>query len=501
MHGNICRITRDPLFFVFFLISYIYVPIQFLDRCYTKSVVFYYVVASCIVSLFIWYGCNLIIEKWNRRIKVLLIWLSSFFCALNAFVWEKFENIISPGILDILAATNVGEVTEFCSTYLSISWILLCGIIPLLWSSIYVFLRSICRYSPSWFIGCQFLIILLSTSLTFYSPVLMKEAIVGDLWSFSMDDHVDLYQHLTNPILTETRADHPQKVVVIIGESFSRSHSSLFGYTHETNPELKVLLNEGDLILFSQVTSPAPGTLEAFRQILGTYNPEQCTKKWYDCTNLIEVARQLGYRTSWNSNQSCLPMFDDVCGTYARFCDECYFNKEDGSGYDDYLLRFNYSNRKEKDFAFYHLMGQHGKYAMRFPQKFAQFSADDYIDLPENQRVVLADYDNATLFNDFVVASLMKLYTREDAVVFYFPDHGQDLFETDQENFGHGRLGNPASIEVATQIPLVIYTNETFRKQHPDVIQYLSNIKDNPLNTTSFYKLVLDVMGYHMKEQ
>lgn len=496
------KLTKDPAFLFFVTVSYCFVPLQFVYRCYPKSVAIYYLVASCCLLAFLWFFINTFKDIWSRKIKTILVWLVSFYCVVNAFVWERFENIISPSIFDILSATNAQETKEFCTTYLTSTWIFAFVLIPIIWTICYIYVRKCCPNSPRLFLGVVSFMILGGFGLTCYSPVLMKEAFVGELWNFSMDDHVDLHHHLTHPKLIETREDHPEKIVVIIGESFSKSHSSLYGYSKDTNPKLTSLENAGDLIVFSSVTSPAPGTLEAFRQILGTYNDkvESTGKKWYDCSNIIEMVRTLGYCTRWASNQSNLPMFDDVCSTYASFCDESHFNKEDGSGYDEYLLQFDFSQTNNKDFVVYHLMGQHGKYAVRYPQSFAHFSSKDYLNLPINQRQVIADYDNATLYNDSIVYSLMSLYACEDAIVFYFPDHGQDLFETDPENFGHGRIGNPESVKVATQIPFMVYVNGVFRENHPDAVQSLSKIKDIPLNTTAFYKVVLDVMGYQMEE-
>lgn len=501
--GMVRKLTRDPAFLLFVIISYCFVPLQFVYRCYPKSVTVYFFVASCCVSTFLWIFVNLFKEIWSRKIKTVLVWSVSFYGVVNAFVWEKFENIVSPSIIDILSATNAQESKEFCSSYLTSTWVFTLVLIPIAWTICYIYVRRYYHKSPNWYLGVVSFLILSGLGLACYSPVLMKETIIGNLWNFSMDDHVDLHHHLTHPKLIETREDHPEKIVVIIGESFSKSHSSLYGYSKDTNPKLTSLENAGDLIVFSSVTSPAPGTLEAFRQILGTYNDkvESTGKKWYDCSNIIEMVRTLGYCTRWASNQSNLPMFDDVCSTYASFCDESHFNKEDGSGYDEYLLQFDFSQTNNKDFVVYHLMGQHGKYAVRFPQTFAHFSYEDYSNLPVNQRQVIADYDNATRYNDTIVHSLMTLYASDDAIVFYFPDHGQDLFETDSKNYGHGRYGNPESVQVATQIPFVVYANDVFRERHSGAIQFLSKIKDIPLNTTTFYKLVLEVMGYHLEEQ
>ena len=42
------------------------------------------------------------------------------------------------------------------------------------------------------------------------------------------------------------------------------------------------------------------------------------------------------------------------------------------------------------------------------------------------QRKVLSHYDNATLYNDSIVAEIVKRFQKEDAVIIYVPDHGEE---------------------------------------------------------------------------
>lgn len=46
-------------------------------------------------------------------------------------------------------------------------------------------------------------------------------------------------------------------IVIIIGESFSKHHSSLYGYPLPTNPRLEERLRRGELFVFRDVVSPA----------------------------------------------------------------------------------------------------------------------------------------------------------------------------------------------------------------------------------------------------
>lgn len=491
--------NKDPFFFPFFLIPCTVVTLLFLLRCYTIGVIVYYIIAVSFGSLLIGGICNSLKDTWGVWIKSSLVYLATVYCVIQSFLWFKFENILSAGVIDILAATNTREAGEFFTMYVSPLWGIALLFLPIVWTWIYKRCAELCPMAPHWFFYAQTLFAIVAISLCAYSPTLFFQSVVGELWNFPMDNHVDLYQHQTCPVIEEIRPNHPDRVVVIIGESFSRSHSSLYGYDKETNPELQALSNAGNLLLFSDVSSPSTSTLEAFRQILGSYNEEKCDGRWYDYLHLLEALRTAGYHLSWVSNQGCLPMFDDVSSTYARYCDESHFNKSDGSGFDSFVLDFDYSKTEGKEAVIYHLMGQHGVYTKRYPSSFTHYHPSDYNELPSHQREVIASYDNATRYNDYIVSSLMKMYSDSDALVFYFPDHGQDLFETDPDKYGHGRLGNPESVKIGTQIPFMVFSDSKFRNNHPEVIELLNTKKDLPFNTTDFFYLALEAMGYKIR--
>jgi len=494
------RMTRDYVFLCFFILSIAFVPFQFVARCYVPTVTLFYVVSAWTIATVFSLFLNCIEQKWGIILKTVLLFFVTIYSCINAFVWYNFECLISSGVLDIVLATNRNEAIEFWSQYGSWTWICIIVVVPSIWVGLYQKLFTFNRDNHRSKIIFFLLPFIGFFSLSCYAPKLMFNSITGELWSFSSFDHVELRQYKTHPSFSEIRTDHPEKVVIILGESFARSHSSVYGYSKETNPKLAQLAREGSLIVYSDVKSPATSTLESLRRILTTYSQyqQQVGEKWYLCPNLIDIAQTLGYQTCWISNQSCLPMFDDLSTAFANLCEEQHFNKDDGSGMDEFVLGFNYAEKDSLVLIIYHLMGQHGVYEKRCPDNFRKFSISDYSELPDNQRKVIADYDNATLYNDYVVATLMEYYSNSDAVVFYFPDHGQDLFETSKDHFGHGRLGNPASVEVGKTIPFFVFAGTKFQILHPESYEQLKKHSASSFETSNFYQLVLDVMGYKL---
>ena len=77
-----------------------------------------------------------------------------------------------------------------------------------------------------------------------------------------MNCFIDLmkYQKTAN-LVSKRIEERPSNIVLIIGESHNRNHSSLYGDEKNTNPNLKEKLMQGNLFLFSYVISAATTTI------------------------------------------------------------------------------------------------------------------------------------------------------------------------------------------------------------------------------------------------
>jgi heptose-I-phosphate ethanolaminephosphotransferase len=80
-----------------------------------------------------------------------------------------------------------------------------------------------------------------------------------------------------------------------------------------------------------------------------------------------------------------------------------------------------------------HLLGTHMSYHYRYPQSFDRFT--DRVGVPANvtadQLPVYNSYDNAVLYNDYVVSSLIKRFAATDPSGFllYLSDHGESVYD------------------------------------------------------------------------
>ena len=144
-------------------------------------------------------------------------------------------------------------------------------------------------------------------------------------------------------------------------------------------------------------------------------------------------------------------------------------------------------------------MGQHINYKQRFPSSRAKFVADNY-DRPKlsrRQRQKMADYDNATLYNDSVLAAIVQRYRDKDAIVVYMADHGEECYDDD-----HHVLGRLHSAEIDErlarnefEIPFWIWCSKKYIHQRPEIFQSIKTARHRPMMTDVVPHLLLYLAG------
>ena len=466
-------------------------------RCGLHLAAMYYVFAymiSLVVGLY---------KPISGVLKAIVIIVFGIYFSVNVFCISVYNTTITPDIMAIIRATNYDETKEFLMTYIGAKEILfMVGFVIALWAILRadnILRRFLNKYRYLSAVPIVFLILAILSVCRNYR-VLVLEFDSESHWIFNAEEIIDLRLHKTNPTISETDSIHPSQVVILVGESFAKNHSSLYGYDKPTNPCLEKLQADSALIVFEDVTSPTTFTVGAFKYILNDYrlegNPSDL--KWYDSTTIIEAMSKAGYYTMWISNQSPYGMYDNLPSGYSRLCDKSYFNPHTGAGkYDEYLLTIDTDTATaahDKCLIIYHLMGQHEMFDKRFPESFRHFTADDYPNRPPRRAKIISDYDNATLYNDYVVGEIINSYKDHEAIVIYFPDHGIDVFDV-TEHFGHAGA-NAESIEHCKKIPFVVYISPALDRKAPNIKKNLMLEKDKAMCTDTLFDLVLRIAGY-----
>lgn len=436
-----------------------------------------------------------------------------YFVALIFFIADsitiyKFHLPWNRDVIAVVQGTNAGETTEFLKAYFTTAYILLLLLAVIVIISVAV---AIGHYAPKRNKAFQFVCIcccFIGTALTIAKPEVFDNGLIGKVRvSVQAPAAPDLREHFTHPELVQTSPNLPKNVVMIIGESFSASHSSLYGYGKETNPRLQAIRESGKLYVFNHIQSPASNTIPTFQAMMSTYrvSDKQQDKAWYDHTTLQEVLKCIGYQTYWISNQSKYGLWDNVITKYAEICDTCLFAGDKYAGayrtdLDENLIAMarpfaadtaTSANR----FFFIHLMGSHNQFQNRFPANFVHFQSADYPDRPESQRQVLSDYDNSILYNDSVVSELIQLFDGQEAIILYLSDHGLDVFDSSSDYVGNALKDNPQSLKAGRHIPFMFYTTAQFKEHFPNTVQRIEESTDRPYCSEDLIYTWMDIIG------
>ncbi len=251
--------------------------------------------------------------------------------------------------------------------------------------------------------------------------------------------------------------------VLIIGESTTKTHLQLYNYYRPTNPELAKLKNE--LVVFNDVISPHTHTISSLEEVLTLGDYENPNKK-FDGT-IIDIMKQAGFKTYWITNQIPVGIYETLITTIAKTADKTYFTNLGGEleqqSLDEKVFPSLTEVLKEntnKKFIVVHLLGTHVQYVNRYPEKYDVFKDNPKSIYNTNEALKTINfYDNAVLYNDYIVSSIINLLKKSSSdkksSVIYLSDHGDDVYET-VDMAGHSEA---ISSKPMYLIPFTYWTN------------------------------------------
>ena len=499
---------------------------------------------------------TLIPRKIRLCVKALLYLLLYGVAIADMFCYVRFESTLTPTMLMLVAETSSQEAREFLSGYLSwdvittnVGWILLLILIHILWTFVRRWLNKIRQRmilpkvnkgiltSLQAVLGCVVAWCLYSSiSQTWDNKVAMRRLLscetLGDVErEQNQKNHAKLYvpiYRLAFGIYANSLADQQIEqleiaggdkiqvdscifrvpdIVLVIGESYNKHHSQLYGYDKPTTPRQVAMAEEGSLVPFSDVVSSWNLTSFVFKHMLSLWAVGD-SGAWCDKPLFPEVFRRAGYHVTFITNQF-LPNAKEAVYDFSGgfFLNDSALNSRLFDERNTTLYRYDDGVVKELKpslsykgcLTILHLMGSHVDYSARYPKTFRQFTPQQY-DRPEltaKQLQTLAHYDNSLLYNDSILKAITNHFADKDAVVIYVPDHGEEVF--DSEPYISGRLHN-ADIDYRLahnemEIPFWIWGAPLYRKNHPYGWLAIQAAKDRPLMTDALPHFLLYLGG------
>lgn len=288
-------------------------------------------------------------------------------------------------------------------------------------------------------------------------------------------------------------------ILLLLGESFNKYHTPLYNPSaRPTTPGFTRFRESGNLITYDDAVSPYNVTSKTLRYMFSTYYPG-CGRDWVDCTLFPAVFRKAGYQVHFLTNQFAgeennRDHHGHAGGTIfnhpqLRQLQFTHMNTQ-AETYDMDLLRqlpHPDTLAAHPSLLIFHTLGMHEDYAQRFPASYAHFTAADitnpYTDASGRQ--IIADYDNAMLYNDSVLTALLNHYREQDVVAIFLSDHGEEVY--DWRNSCYRTNSDQMTPEIARyqyEIPFMFYVSDTFRQRHPELLSQIQQARHRPFIST-----------------
>lgn len=280
--------------------------------------------------------------------------------------------------------------------------------------------------------------------------------------------------------------------VFVIGESATRNHMGVYGYSRDTTPGLSRRSQE--LFWFRDLVGAAPGTQPGVRFLL-TLATVEAPKEGRMA--LPWALAQAGYGVDLVSSQTKWGGHENVTSMLFRPCrSRVYLNEKiNGRYYDDALLSYvddfvKCSGKGRGDFLFLHLSGNHFPWHEACPDGQRRYASDfrDAITahVPDAVCTSINDYDSSVVFTDSVLSRIIDALERigRPAFMIYVPDHGET------PDSGSMRQGNDRNL---WEIPFVVWLSAEYRKQNPQLVSRLEKAQFIPVQSDQLFYGILEL--------
>ena len=564
-------IEKNSAFFVFmFALGYLCTQLEIMPYYLRNRGALPYELSVPELFLDIYFLCavlTLIPRKIRIFVKALLYLLLYSVAIVDMYCYERFESTLTPTMLMLVGETNVQEAQEFLSGYLSwdvirtnVGWILLLALIHILWTFLRRLLRKwrermiLPKVQPAFVTGLRVVFSCVIAWLLYdaFSQTWPNKVAIGRLFSYdtigqvehelTKKDQAKLYvppyrlafslyanrlasrqivqlEAASKKIRIDSCSFRVPEIVLVIGESYNKHHSQLYGYDKPTTPRQMAMAADSSLVVFTDVVASWNLTSFVFKHMLSLWAVGE-EGEWCDEPLFPEVFRKAGYQVDFLTNQF-QPKAKDAVYDFSGgfFLNDPDFSKRQFDTrnsrtyrYDETLLKaYDALHQKDKSrdsletskiqgrLTILHLMGSHVDYRARYPKQRQYFSPSMYQrpELTDKQRRILSEYDNSLRYNDSILWAVTQRFADKDAVVIYVPDHAEEIFDGKPYIYGrmHGANIDYRLARNEMEIPFWIWGSPRYIERHPYGWKAIQAAKDRPLMTDVLPHLLLYLGG------
>lgn len=488
-------------------------------------------------ALMAWACCFI---RW-RIVRGLIYMATVSLFAINIFLTLNFDTMISPWILLLIHETNSNESSEFLSTYaLSTPSIVTYGLTLLsvglivigekmgrsitikrprlmlfpfilwlavgVWQAVLVimmFFASTQSQLQSWYEGKAFYCIENTPANLLYSFYHLH------LTNHENDAAWEASEKVFQSTVTRDEKD-TLDVVLIIGESYNKYHASIYGYYLDTTPTMREQQKRGNLFVFQDAVSPYNMTTLAVKNMLST-NSISLHQSWDEHPLVMTIFRKAGFDVAMWENQKSENnvLFHDFSNNsllYGKKMVESTYHHLNNAPFDYDLqlvdTALTVKRKPGSTLTVFHLMGQHTAPIWRYPEndENAIYTADSIQrnDLNDYQRQYIAEYDNATRYNDHVIGSIIQYYRQRNAVILYLSDHGDEVYDyRDVVGRTHEPVKQKQALKYQYEIPMVLWCSDQFIQRHPNTMKNIRRAILRPFSSDNVPQLLMGLSNIH----
>lgn len=455
-----------------------------------------------------WCGFALVLGRRSKLPLFCVFWVILAFELAQIVAVRRFHTFVGGEWLILLMTSSSKEMLEFLSVLGSPTLLFmgLCCSFAAIWLCRFAWRQVSCFSVADWsmrgaLIGCLLIFPLFTfnrtTDFTHASPHcryvwFVIDTVMKYRFYREMDDC--LTPRVPDGIVCDKKAKNSGMLgVIVIGESASRNHWSLYGYPRQTTPEMDKIKNE--LVVFSDMRAASIYTVDAVRYLL-TASDINSAPVVYTFSSACKQAGYLIVSATAQGHWGRMRNWEQLVMGPA----DVSFSVNDlgikGPCYDTDLLpplfRAIGASESNLTIAVVHLMGSHMKFQNQCPEDQRTWTPDFIDECNRNFDVRIREninhYDNTIHFTDAFLGNLVQhlKHSGKPSFMVYISDHGETPAT------GIVRCYTDKNI---WQVPMIIWLSDGYRRMHPEIVEMLEKAKDRPYQSDQLLEGLMCLSG------
>ena len=296
----------------------------------------------------------------HRRVTAALLAVLGFLMSLIPLTQIAYYmtvwHALSPASLMALYLTNWHEAGDYIESTVGTLpaigiGVLLLFFIYLLYRSYLVLARRIYPSAEGSRMGALVAVMVVAAGVLFaLVPECSIAGVYKDVTSYVEEtqsyglNQGERYESLIIDLENTLAARAPGTVIFIIGESASRDYMHAYtpGFPYEDTPWLESMASRDGFLIYQNVYSSWTQTVPVLERAL-TEKSQYNDKEFYESASILDVAKKIGYKTYWFSNQGRYGQFDSAITMVAKTADVAEWTDDSynfTTKYDESLLPY-----------------------------------------------------------------------------------------------------------------------------------------------------------------